>query len=679
MVAISKLLSGDDKLKQPMSISLLDSDSEEEATKHTANQKKKNNVAMNEDIEMENIMKGLKDSKDSKYEKIALSSIVNSSSSTNGLPQKGSKNISEKKRASIASQSHRKPISIADIINSSETSGHEKSTNNNFKTPKTTYKPSSGTTGRAITLSDIILNINLDNTGTTNGTSTNISVHPSLGGTAASETKKKPVTRKRKSKEDKEDGEKTKKQRKKVISKNGANGNITSNCELKVDDPLIAVDSITSVASAIKRPLTDIKKKSSINAIIDKTLPEIKVDSSSAKAGNSKAIKKSNSANTLKKPSSLKRSSSGITSKNTSSAIKKETSEPPKNSFTTFEKPQHVDSKSTGTVKLVSLNTNKKDGNGVNENLVKRDNMLKISSILNFDSNKNQEIIEIVDVDNEEDEVEDEDEEEDEEDAAFFEEQEKLRQQQEIPLILDIELKANKKKTKQTGPDESEKEQNGDNGSQVIINVMKLAEEKYGFKSIHPSSNYVLDDLFDDNDDVLGGTSIANPNNGVLGNSNDSQNTNAANSGGSATGADSNELLKEFKRNQLKLQKEKEKQLQKHLELQQEQYSNIKESEEKIKKMIASNNRKIGKYDRNDPFIDDAELYWEETRAITQDGFLIYWGALVPENGAKTTHGTTGKYYNKAGKLVKKYRSKPGPKSKKEKEMLARQLEEQRK
>lgn len=37
----------------------------------------------------------------------------------------------------------------------------------------------------------------------------------------------------------------------------------------------------------------------------------------------------------------------------------------------------------------------------------------------------------------------------------------------------------------------------------------------------------------------------------------------------------------------------------------------------------------IGKYDIEDPFIDDTELLWEEQRASTRDGFFVFFGLLV--------------------------------------------------
>jgi hypothetical protein len=36
-------------------------------------------------------------------------------------------------------------------------------------------------------------------------------------------------------------------------------------------------------------------------------------------------------------------------------------------------------------------------------------------------------------------------------------------------------------------------------------------------------------------------------------------------------------------------------------------------------------------YDKEDPFIDDSEMLWEEQAASSKDGFFVYSGPLVPE------------------------------------------------
>lgn len=41
--------------------------------------------------------------------------------------------------------------------------------------------------------------------------------------------------------------------------------------------------------------------------------------------------------------------------------------------------------------------------------------------------------------------------------------------------------------------------------------------------------------------------------------------------------------------------------------------------------------KKIEEYDKDDDFIDDTELAWEEQAAVAKDGFFVYSGPLVPE------------------------------------------------
>lgn len=40
---------------------------------------------------------------------------------------------------------------------------------------------------------------------------------------------------------------------------------------------------------------------------------------------------------------------------------------------------------------------------------------------------------------------------------------------------------------------------------------------------------------------------------------------------------------------------------------------------------------KADQYNKDDPFIDDSELLWEEQAAASKDGFFVYSGPLVPE------------------------------------------------
>ncbi|CCE61941.1 hypothetical protein TPHA_0B02680 [Tetrapisispora phaffii CBS 4417] len=51
----------------------------------------------------------------------------------------------------------------------------------------------------------------------------------------------------------------------------------------------------------------------------------------------------------------------------------------------------------------------------------------------------------------------------------------------------------------------------------------------------------------------------------------------------------------------------------------------------------------IGKYDVEDPFIDDSELAWEEQRAATKDGFFVYFGPLIEKGYYASLERINGK------------------------------------
>ena len=54
------------------------------------------------------------------------------------------------------------------------------------------------------------------------------------------------------------------------------------------------------------------------------------------------------------------------------------------------------------------------------------------------------------------------------------------------------------------------------------------------------------------------------------------------------------------------------------------------------KKVPKKRKMKEDEYDKDDGFVDDTELLWEEQAAATNDGFFVYSGPLVPE-GEKPT------------------------------------------
>lgn len=57
------------------------------------------------------------------------------------------------------------------------------------------------------------------------------------------------------------------------------------------------------------------------------------------------------------------------------------------------------------------------------------------------------------------------------------------------------------------------------------------------------------------------------------------------------------------------------------------------------KKVPRKRKMKEDEYDKDDGFVDDSELLWEEQAAAANDGFFVYSGPLVPE-GEKPTLDT---------------------------------------
>lgn len=114
--------------------------------------------------------------------------------------------------------------------------------------------------------------------------------------------------------------------------------------------------------------------------------------------------------------------------------------------------------------------------------------------------------------------------------------------------------------------------------SEVVVNVLRLSEEKYGWSAIHPKSKNaidVMDDMIDDDDDD----------------------------------DDDDDIIVEEERPNRKGLSE----------------------EQLVKQHEARMNRKVGKYDYEDPFIDDIELQMEEEIISTKEGFFVYWGPLIDE------------------------------------------------
>ncbi|EER33240.1 predicted protein [Candida tropicalis MYA-3404] len=171
------------------------------------------------------------------------------------------------------------------------------------------------------------------------------------------------------------------------------------------------------------------------------------------------------------------------------------------------------------------------------------------------------------------------------------EKEKEKEKQQEAPIIaLDIPLLDSK--NPQPGK------------AEVIVNVLKLAEEKYGWSVMHPNSKNALDmmdDMIDDEDDDDNDEDediieVPNPSE-----QQQQQQANSTSGGKESNSGATTQKGKELTEEQLFRQHEV--------------------------KMI----RKVGKYDFEDPFIDDEELQIEEDISSTKEGFFVYWGPLVDE------------------------------------------------
>lgn len=129
--------------------------------------------------------------------------------------------------------------------------------------------------------------------------------------------------------------------------------------------------------------------------------------------------------------------------------------------------------------------------------------------------------------------------------------------------------------------------------SEVVINVLKLAEDKYGWSAIHPNAKSaidLMDEMIDDEEDI------------------EEEDDDDVQIADRPTTPQPNGQPKTKKKDEEELTEE---QL-------------VRQHEVKM-------NRKVGKYDYEDPFIDDEELQWEEEITSTKEGFFVYWGPLVDD------------------------------------------------
>ncbi|KAH3668544.1 hypothetical protein OGAPHI_002298 [Ogataea philodendri] len=158
--------------------------------------------------------------------------------------------------------------------------------------------------------------------------------------------------------------------------------------------------------------------------------------------------------------------------------------------------------------------------------------------------------------------------------------------------------------------------------SQAIFNVMRLCEDKYGFDVMHPNGKIAIDAMDVDED-------IAEDEN-----------------------PDPNE--------EESAEVEEEDDITRRLGMKFKVGMTDEEKEEMILKEIhrkkMESNKRIGKYDLLDPFIDDEELLFEEQTKTNKDGFYVYYGPVADDTNPNTNKR---KVASNSGATAKKKKSVP--------------------
>lgn len=144
------------------------------------------------------------------------------------------------------------------------------------------------------------------------------------------------------------------------------------------------------------------------------------------------------------------------------------------------------------------------------------------------------------------------------------------------------------------------------NGSNQYVNFGRLAEEKYGFNALHPRLAAQRDRLARV---AAAGAALENAhrNGTISGLSADEMSVDLSNDEGDNSTAE------------IGVGADGEK---------------PKQSGEDTGEVIQKRRKRIMKedmYDKDDDFVDDTELAWEEKAAVSKDGFFVYSGPLVPE------------------------------------------------
>lgn len=151
----------------------------------------------------------------------------------------------------------------------------------------------------------------------------------------------------------------------------------------------------------------------------------------------------------------------------------------------------------------------------------------------------------------------------------------------------------------------------------VVIDFMKLAEKKYGFDKVHPEAtrngfDFGSEDIMEEDDEDVDDEE-------------DDEGNEKISTIPLSTSGDT---------------------VQPGVDLNQEHQRKIREANKRSAQIAAARARVEGKYDLNDPFIDDSELLWEEQAASTQDGFFVYSGPLVSSDNTEQPTGSSNSKQN---------------------------------
>ena len=147
-----------------------------------------------------------------------------------------------------------------------------------------------------------------------------------------------------------------------------------------------------------------------------------------------------------------------------------------------------------------------------------------------------------------------------------------------------------------------------DGSMNKYVNFARLAEEQYGFDALHPRLAAQRERLARV---AAAGAALENVHKTESGRSADEMSVDL--SEGEQEGENSNVEMTGINGNGIN------------------KLSGGEGSEATIAKKPRKRTMKEDMYDKEDPFVDDTELAWEEQAAASKDGFFVYSGPLVPE------------------------------------------------